>query len=261
MLPDTAVGGYSRDFARLTSDEAAEASGSIVLVPIGAVEQHGPHLPLGTDIWLAHHIALTAAQGTDNVLVAEALPIGCSAHHRSYAGTMSLRPETFIAMIVDVARSLVGDGFVPVFVNGHGGNRAPLGTALQVLMQEGIDAWAVTYFELISREIEEEFHDSRTVGHACAMETSLSLALWRTLVKEADIPALSGQGRFPDASLFGRDPVTRHRPFDELTHNGVVGDPSVSSVDAGSALHELAAERLAGVLKQISTVGADSAKE
>ena len=259
MLPPTVAADLSgRDLAALTSAEAAEVAGSIVLVPVGAVEQHGPHLPLGTDSWLAHRVALGAAARCTDVLVGEALPIGCSAHHRSFPGTLSLRPATFIAMITEVAHCLATDGFIPVFVNGHGGNRAPLGAALQELLADGVEAWGLSYFELIRTQLEEGFPDPTAIGHACAMETSLSQALWSELVHADRIPEHSGTGRYPDASLFSGDPVTRHVRFEQLSPNGVVGDPAAASAQTGQDLLESAVTELAAVCDRIRRTAAAS---
>lgn len=251
MIPST-VRGAAHAFATQTTRDSARARGSLVLVPVGAVEQHGPHLPLGTDIWLASSMASAAAARVDGVLVAEALPIGCSAHHRSFPGTLSLRVETFINLIVDVASTLAADGFVPVFVNGHGGNRAPLEAALQTLLERGVQAWGVTYFELIADAVDAEFKGDRgACGHACALETSLSLSLWPNLVRADSFPDRGGAGAYPDASMLGIDRVVRPRRFEDLDTSGIVGDPSLSSVASGDALNEIAVARLAGVLERI----------
>src|SRR5699024_9786514 len=106
-------------FGDLTSPEAATARGSLVVVPVGAVEQHGPHLPLSTDIWIASRVATEAVRQVEAAYVAEPLPIGCSSHHRSFPGSISLTVETFQRTITDIALCLVEDGFVPVFLNGH----------------------------------------------------------------------------------------------------------------------------------------------
>lgn len=254
MLPSTARNDQGvRDLAALTSADAGRACGSIVLIPIGAVEQHGPHLPLGTDIWLAHRIALGAAARCDKVLVGEALPVGCSGHHRSFPGTLALRPITLIAVLTEVAQCLVADGFIPLFVNGHGGNRAPLATALQELLADGIDAWGISYFELIRPQLEQAFTESGSIGHACAMETSLIRALWPQLVRDERIPPRSGAGAFPDASLFSADPVIRHVAFERLSPNGVVGDPAIASAKTGQELLEAATAELATLCGDILT--------
>jgi creatinine amidohydrolase len=251
--PERADDGFG-SFDRLTTEDAAAASGSIVLVPIGAVEQHGPHLPLGTDVALASRIAADAAALVGGVLIAPPVPYGCSAHHRSFAGTVSLRVETFIHLLVDVASSLAADGFVPVFVNGHGGNRGPLGAGLQVLLEHGVDAWGVTYFELIADEALDEFDgDGAAMGHACALETSLSLANWPRLVHLDRVPVRSPGDRYPDPRMFTGDRVIRHRRFEDLSDSGIVGDPSKGNLSAGQRLHGHAVQHLAEILRTIRT--------
>ncbi|MGO1972241.1 MAG: creatininase family protein [Propionibacteriaceae bacterium] len=235
--------------AALTSPEAARATGGLVLVPAGAVEQHGPHLPLGTDIWIATAVARAAADEA-GALVSEPLPIGCSAHHRSFPGTLSLTVETFQRIVCEVATTLAADGFTPVFVNGHGGNRAPLGAALQELAGQGVTAWAVSYFDLVAEEAEELFgHES--LGHACALETSLVLHLWPELVRRDLVPDAAGGDAFPDPFLFSRAKVVRHRPFEDFGADGVVGAPRLADAAAGERLFNSSVRHLVNCMERI----------
>ena len=234
----------------LTSAQAGEAAGRLVLVPVGAVEQHGPHLPLRTDIGIAGEVAAHAARAA-GALLADPLPFGCSAHHRSFPGTVSLGVGTFQSVVVDVAVSLAQDGFVPVFVNGHGGNRAPLGAALQMLLERGVTAWAVTYFELIAAEAEARFgHEA--MGHACALETSIAMHLWPQLVHAEAFPAPQGRGVYPDPFLYSAEPVVLHRRFEEFGPSGIVGDPAGANSEAGREMFDCAVERLVTRLDRIS---------
>jgi len=169
-----------------TSPEAAAPAGVLVL-PTGAVEQHGPHLPLGVDAWIAHAVALGAAARSGRAAVAEPLPYGCSSHHLAFAGTASLSPATFIAVVRDVCASLARDGASVLVINGHGGNRAALDVALVELGAVGVRASAVSYFDLIRDDLPELADDE--VGHACALETSLMLHLWPASVRRDAIPA------------------------------------------------------------------------
>ena len=90
-------------FAAITSPEAralavSQPSRPVALLPTGAVEQHGPHLPLGVDIWLASAVARAVAEGQAGMRVCEPFAYGSSQHHRAFPGTMSLSPLTFIAV-------------------------------------------------------------------------------------------------------------------------------------------------------------------
>src|SRR5262247_700423 len=113
--------------AHLDREAAAErAPQAVAVVPVGACEQHGPHLPLGTDLLVVEHIALAAAgilAGDPDVLVAPAIPYGYSAYHLPLGPTVSLRMSTLQAVLTDVCESLVQSGFRRIFLlNGHGGN-------------------------------------------------------------------------------------------------------------------------------------------
>ena len=242
----------STAFGALTSPEAAEARGSLVVVPIGAVEQHGPHLPLATDIWIASAVARDAVARVDDAFLADPLPVGCSVHHRSFPGTLSLGVDTFIRMICDVATCLFEDGFVPVFVNGHGGNRAPMGAALQRLLEQNVSAWGLTYFETL-RDVAIERFGGRALGHACALETSISQHLWPELVGELPAPGAGDSEVFPDPSLFSTDPAVRHRRFEEFNELGLVGDPARADPEWGEDVYETAVLRVAEQLRRIST--------
>lgn len=237
--------------ATFTSAQAESVRGALVVVPVGAVEQHGPHLPLGTDAWIATAVAREAVALLDNAFLSETLAVGCSEHHRAFTGTLSLSVDTFIYLICDIAKCLREDGFVPVFLNGHGGNRAPISAALQRLLEQGIDAWSLTYFEVL-QDIAKERFPARAVGHACALETSIMQYLYPNLV--GDIPRTNENDSeiFPDPSLFGTDKVIRHRRFEEFTSFGFVGDPTLANSVAGEEMFDAAVTCVANQLRKIS---------
>src|SRR3954466_12013167 len=110
----------------MTRTEARASGESLVVWPVGALEQHGPHLPVGTDYLtvevLARRAAAKAAERIP-VLVAPTLPFGSSHHHLPFGGTMSLSTEGYYRVAYELVESLIVSGFRKVFiVNGHGGN-------------------------------------------------------------------------------------------------------------------------------------------
>jgi creatinine amidohydrolase len=215
-----------------------------VLIPVGAVEQHGPHLPLGVDIWIATSVALAMAERSTRLLAAEPMPYGSSAHHRAFPGTMSLRPSTFIAVLVDVCTGLSQDGYLPIVLNGHGGNRAPMQVALTELGILGVRAAAITYFELIAEEAREILPDVETgTGHACALETSLMMHLVPDSVRAERIPEGGTPPGWPDPHLYAGAGPSVWRGFEEINSTGVIGRPSDASAAAGARLFEAAVER------------------
>lgn len=225
----------------------------VVLVPIGAVEQHGPHLAIGTDSWIATEVAATVAADRPRVLVAEPLPYGCSEHHRAFSGTVSLKVRTFIDVVCDVARCLHQDGLTPVFVNGHGGNRGPLQTAAQALLEEDVPVWVMSYFDLLRDEALSTF-SAASMGHACALETSLMLHLWPDSVGSTQHVSPGAQGRWPDVSLYPpttADSVIHPLPFDQLNEQGVVGAPNEASAEHGRRLFAAAIRRVGEAVDRI----------
>lgn len=224
----------------------------MTLLPVGATEQHGPHLPLGTDWWLAEAVATGAARLAPGTDVAAALPYGVSPHHLGLTGTLTLRPRTFIDLLVGVCGSLADAGRIPLVVNGHGGNRGALQVAVTELGAAGRTAWALSYFELLDDVVAEEFTDGhRHVGHACALETSLVMHLWPDKVACEKIPAAGTPPTWPDPHLYGTDHVTTWRPFDEINPTGVVGTPALARPDAGRRLYETATRRVADIATRI----------
>jgi creatinine amidohydrolase len=220
-------------------------------VPTGAVEQHGPHLPLNTDLLIAEAVAKEVAGRTEGV-TAEPLAYGCSWHHSAFGGTVSVRTTTFIAIAFDVCRSLSDSGFVPVLLNGHHGNRAPLQVALTDLAETGVRAYAFSYFDLLAEVLAEVFPDpSSSVGHACAMETSMVMHLRPALVQRETVPAGGTPPAWPDPHMFGGDNVSVVRPFEEINPTGVVGRPEEASAEKGERLFRAAVVRSSEAVSKI----------
>lgn len=229
-----------------------EAAGrGVVVVPVGAVEQHGPHLPLGVDAWLAHAVALGAAERAGGATVAEPLAYGCSSHHLGFPGTVSLRPSTFVAVVRDVCASLARDAAAVLLLNGHGGNRAALDVALAELGERGVRAAAaVSYFDLIRADLPELADDE--VGHACALETSLMLHLWPESVRREAIPAEPTPPAWPDPHLWAPRGVAVWRPFEEIDPRGVIGTPARASAEIGARAYDAAVRRCAEAIAALS---------
>ncbi len=151
----------------------------IILVPVGSVEQHSPYGLIGTDFISAEHVARQAGEVMD-ILVAPTLCYGVSPHHMAFPGTVSLSPDTLIAVVCDVAQSLVTHGFRKIiFINGHGGNIAPIQVALIQLKAKG----APGIFQLTSwyalpgvSEICTELYQDNDGKHATASEVAVTMS-------------------------------------------------------------------------------------
>jgi creatinine amidohydrolase len=179
-------------FAEHTRRELRELAPSTLLVlPLGATEQHGPHLPTGTDFLTVEHLAREAARQIAAdlpVLVAPTLPFGCSEHHLPFGGTLSFTTETYYRMLCDLLRSLVLDGFQRIFLlNGHGGNHELIQLAARdMALAHPVQIAAASYWNLAWEDLlKADAHiGARLPGHAGRFETSLMLALQAGLVDE-----------------------------------------------------------------------------
>ena len=195
-------------WSALTSAAVAEfaARDSFVIVPVGSIEQHGPHLRLHEDIANALALAESAAQASPHpVLVAPPVWWGMAPHHMGFAGTISLRLDTFSALITDICRSLAAHGFRRILLlNGHGGNAAPLiATITQLSADDGLFVSTLSYWTLIPDTLREVGTSAQGgMGHAGEMETSMAMHLRPETVLadrlERDIPATASGARAID---------------------------------------------------------------
>jgi creatinine amidohydrolase len=147
-------------FEELTSSEIAalDRDRTVLVLPLGSVEQHGNHMPVGTDTLLAHAVSLAAAErGSQQVAVLPPPWYGFSAHHMRFAGSITLRAETLMAVAEDVVGSLVTHGFRRILiVNGHGGNGGVIDLLAFTLGQRHYGKAriaALTYFALAREAI------------------------------------------------------------------------------------------------------------
>jgi creatinine amidohydrolase len=222
-------------------EEMAKAGG-VVIVPVGSVEQHGPHLPLDVDIFDAWTIAQRAAERLQSFPVVVAPPVwwGLSGFHMGYAGSLTLRLETFTALVDDICTSIQAHGFKKiVLLNGHGGNMAFIRAAVIKLAAQGIPAAAVTYWDLIPKEMATISEtDGGGIGHAGEMETSLQLYLRPHLVEKTLISpniknSMDGPQKRGILGL-GAICIEIERDFP----GGVEGDPTTATAAKGEQIVE-----------------------
>lgn len=185
-----------------------------VAVPVGAFEQHGPHLPLDTDT----RIATAVAAALPGVALAPALAYGASGEHEAFAGTVSLGAETTTAMLVEYGRSVCRWARRVLFVNGHGGNAFALAEAVSLLRYEGRDAaWMPCAVPGAD-------------AHAGRTETSLLLHLAPGSV---DMSRAAAGATEPIATLL---PRLREAGIVSVSANGVLGDPTGADAEQGARI-------------------------
>ncbi len=240
-----------------------DASEVVVIVPVGSIEQHGPHLRLDEDI--ANALALAELSGTSSprqVIVAPPVWWGMAAHHMGFAGTISLRMETMTALVADICASIAAHGFRRVLLlNGHGGNQAVLtATAAQASADLGILAWTLSYWALVPDVLREVGSSPPGgMGHAGEMETSLALHLRPDTVDRdalrADIPASAGTRRAIDFRSPG--PVAAPLDLRRDSREGVLGDPTDASAEKGAVITDAIVGRLVEVIDDLATFAID----
>ncbi len=241
----------SQRFAELTARELRELArnDAIVVVPVGAMEQHGPHLPVGTDTFLGREVARLAAQRVVErhpVLVTEPVWTGLSEHHMAFGGTVTLDFRAFEALLRGIVGSLHRHGFRHIcLLNSHGGNIAALQVVTERLSLDfGIPLVTVTYWHLAADLLDPLLERQRSIHHGCEAETSMMLATRADLV---DLGRLE-EAACPDPRddpAWRPEGAYRFRSFADRTPSGALGDPTAASAEKGERLLERAAERLA----------------
>jgi creatinine amidohydrolase len=236
----------------------ADADGSIVVVPIGSIEQHGNHLPVVTDTLLTNHVVRGAVDRvSESVPVLETPPvwIGCSQHHLEFGGTLSVELETFLSVLANVADTALQNGFEGLLlVNGHGGNRAALGCAVSEIGADhsAVSVSGLTYFELAAPFV-DEIRDSEFGGmaHGGEFETSLMLHLEPDAVRTNELEGsmLSDPAERGLVDMFEAGPLSTYRPFSEFSETGAIGDPKLATAEKGKRLFEGIVEELADTLR------------
>jgi creatinine amidohydrolase len=236
--------------------------GAVVVVPVGALEQHGPHLPLGTDYRMAEAVAIKAAERAcaegSEAVVTPPVWHGYSPHHMGFAGSVTLRAETLLAVLTDVGASLWQHGFRKIlFLNGHGGNANLLGAAVQKLrFEHGVRAAGASYWSFAAGILGEwRQSDPGGIDHACEMEMSLML---HVAPQDADAHAVADGTWFPQSEFLSGDlaigaPVSVAWSFDELTDDGTLGDPTKASAERGEELFDAIVGRVAAFLQEFQT--------
>lgn len=248
----------SRRLGEMTTVEASDsaAAGDVVLLPVGAFEQHGPGLPLATDQIRAEAVAeLVASRLPDHVVVGPSLPVGVSPHHTAFAGTVTLAPSTFATVLREYVDSLAAHGWSRfLVVTGHGGNNAALGTLVQQLLHDRPDlelAW--TPLTSLAADVVADLGVGEVHGHSGEAETAQMLHVAPHLVRRDRL----ARGT---TDLHQLDPLARlsRRPghpslavrYDRLSPIGVLGDPCRASPEDGRLLVEAIVERITAFVEE-----------
>lgn len=236
--------------------EAYLAASSAILIPVGSTEQHGPTGFIGTDALCPEILAEGIAEET-GALIAPTLSIGMAQHHLGFAGSITLRPTTLIAVVRDLVTSLARHGFDRFFfLNGHGGNVATLSAAFSEIYADSslgtagdnrppltckLQNWFDTPgVKALSREL---FGDAEG-SHATCSEISLTYYAYPAHAKDAEMsPRIAPSGGFSDAADYRR----------RFADGRIGSDPSLASVEAGERIHRTAVADLAAAWRAFAS--------
>ncbi len=233
--------------------EAIEQGFDSIIIAVGAIEQHGPHLPLKTDSLIGEELTHSIAKKLGKTLQGPTINVGCSEHHMEFPGTVSILDSTLKSIISDYTQSFVKHGFKNIiFIPSHGGNFAAMGEVIEKLQEQYPDNNVIGYADLtkyleIIKQISVEAGITAEEGgaHAGENETSIMLALEEKLVvKERFEPGYVG--------IFGEK--ERNLAFSKglkaLTDNGVFGDPTKANWKAGKVYLQKLCDFLVSEIKK-----------
>jgi creatinine amidohydrolase/Fe(II)-dependent formamide hydrolase-like protein len=231
----------------------------IALLPVGATEQHGPHLPLETDAFDADYLARqVAAQCSDpKPLVLPLISYGVSYHHEDFPGTLSVSPDTLSRLVYDVGMSAVKHGITKlVVINGHAGNTPALKFAAQMVNRDAHVFTCVESGETSDTDIMAVTETPNDV-HAGEVETSTSLATRPHLVKMSEVEKFVPEfsSRFLDFS--SKRSVEWYARTAKISESGVLGDPTRASREKGEKIWSIMIRNLVEFVEDLKGMSLD----
>jgi creatinine amidohydrolase len=249
--------------------EIADEPGSVLVVPVGSIEQHGHHLPVATDTILVESVveeaAARAAGESEDAGAGEDVPLlvtppvwtGYSPHHMGFGGTLSLEFEHIMSVLEDVADAGLDNGFdAVVLVNGHGGNKPVVSSAVTTIgrAHSEVQVLGVTYFDLVAEPVAQlRESDVGGMAHGGEFETSLMYHLAPDLVgEEMDAEMMETPYEHDTKDLVVGGPLSAYRPFEFYSESGAIGVPELAGAEKGARLFDAAAVELATLFRAVN---------
>ncbi|MEI7615557.1 MAG: creatininase family protein [Actinomycetota bacterium] len=253
------------NFENMRSPEVAEfaAKGGMVIIPIGACEEHGRHLPVITDTKMAYSAAIDAAQkisGKIPVAVLPAVWFGYTvAMLKNWAGTITIRPKVLIDLLYDICHSLIDMGINKILiVNGHGNNPGVLDVVVRSVGDDfKVFPGVANIFNMWDKEFVKKNRKSKEggIGHACEIETSVMLHLSgenvdMTLADDTDIMTSNLKYCPVDFASDKKKKYYLSTWYLENSTYGAAGDPSSATKEFGEEIHKMTVDSLVEVIEE-----------
>ena len=250
------------NYAQMTWPEIRDVAkeGRVVIVPIGTLEDHGPHLPIDTDCRIIEEICRrTCERIPERTVLLPTVTHGYSPHHGDFPGSINIGWDTFVRHLTDITGSLVQHGFERIILaNGHGSNMPLVNMAARLTIVEHPEVRCCDHFYLYTpaaKDVIRSLRESEFPGgmaHACELETSIYLAVAPELVQmdkaEKDISA-------PQSDYFYMDwfdgPGSMMEYWSTLSRTGTMGDPTLATAEKGHTLLEAAVDELIMVVDEV----------
>lgn len=248
------------EYAKLTWPQIRDADKDrVVILNVSATEDHGPHMPLDTDTVLGMAIARGVAEAIpDEVFVMPAIPYGFNEHHKDFPGVIWIQPETLIAFITDITKSLAHHGFRRILLlNSHGSNHPVLDLAARKTVIEcGIICVSASYWNLCADHINAvRKSEVGGIAHACEFEAAMYMHLHPEMVhlERAEAQIVHD----PDSRFFNLDlargggKAMLMRWWSEVSPDGTMGDPTVADAETGRKFLAAAIEETTALAREI----------
>jgi creatinine amidohydrolase len=234
--------------------EAVEGGKTKAILVSGAMEQHGPHLPIATDTILGYAVSAQAAVKLGNALVAPVIRPALSEHHMGFPGSFTLGWETYIDVLEDCCESLAITGFHDiVLVSSHGGNVAVMKAATPLIAKKMKDRVRIQMVDYLNLSAEKSIAyletfgitRSRTGVHSGYGETAMMLAVAPDLVNMDAAEKGLAEDAFYEPDHLPRSQIDSFiHGIDHFIDNGILGDPRGADADKGQMLMEIAVDSL-----------------
>jgi creatinine amidohydrolase/Fe(II)-dependent formamide hydrolase-like protein len=231
----------------------------IALLPVGAIEQHGPHLPLDSDAFDADYLAQKVAEACSEPkpLVLPVIPYGVSYHHDEFKGTISISNETLSHLVYEIGMNVARNGIKKlVIINGHGGNSPALNFAAQRINEDAHIFVCVDTGETSDVDIYEITETPNDV-HAGEIETSTTLAVRPHLVKMERASKLIPQFSSRYLNFTSKRGVSWYAYTKKISQNGVMGDPTKASAEKGRKIWKIMIAHLVALVEDLKRMTLD----